>query len=304
MASTTRRNFIKISSTLTASLALSGPDFYKKKYKPLLSFSTLGCPKWTFEQILKCTVENHYDGIELRGILGELYLPKCSELNSKENIAATRKRVEDKGKKIVDLGSSATLHFPEGAERQKNLEEGKRFIDLAHGLNCPNVRVYPNNFPKGQDRDKTLDLISKGLLDLGSYAKNSGVRVLMETHGEVLWSDVILQIMKTAEHPNVGIVWDIFNMWEKTKESPAMVHEKLKKYIYHVHVKDAKIIDGKNKFVMLGMGETPLNEAFKALSKSKFKGYYSFEWEKLWHPEIDEPENVLPVYPKVMMKYF
>ncbi len=303
MNTTSRRNFLK-TSTSFAGLALSGTTFDLKKYNPLLSFSTLGCPKWTFEQILKCTVESGYDGIELRGILGELYLPKCPELNSKENIADTRKRVEDKGKRFVDLGSSATLHFPEGAERQKNLDDGKRFIDLAHDLNCPNVRVYPNNFPKGQDRNKTIDLIIKGLLELGNYAKDSHVRVLMETHGEVLWSDLLLQIMKAAEHPNVGLIWDIFNMWEKTKEPPAMVHEKLKKYIYHVHVKDAKIIDGKNSFVMLGKGDTPLVEALKALKKSTFKGYYSFEWEKLWHPEIDEPENILPMYPKVMMKYF
>ena len=24
-----------------------------------------------------------------------------------------------------------------------------------------------------------------------------------------------------------------------------------------------------------------------------YKGYYSFEWEKLWHPEIAEPGNSL-----------
>lgn len=303
MEAVTRRNFFKTSAMLSG-LVLTEPVFGLRKVKPLLSFSTLGCPKWTFDQILKCTVESGYDGIELRGILGELYLPKCPELNSKENIAETRKRVEDKGKRFVDLGSSATLHFPEGAERQKNLDDGKRFIDLAHDLNCPNVRVYPNNFPKGQAHDKTIDLIIKGLIELGNYAKDSHVCVLMETHGEVLWSDLLLRIMKAAEHPNVGLVWDIFNMWSVTKESPAIAHEKLKKYIHHVHVKDAKIVDGKNNFVMLGVGETPLAEAFKALTKSKYKGYYSFEWEKMWHPEIDEPENVLPVYPKVMLKYF
>jgi hypothetical protein len=35
-----------------------------------------------------------------------------------------------------------------------------------------------------------------------------------------------------------------------------------------------------------------------------YKGYYSFEWEKLWHPEIADPEIALADYSKVMKAYF
>jgi len=44
-------------------------------------------------------------------------------------------------------------------------------------------------------------------------------------------ADLLRHIMQTAEHPNTGIVWDIYNMWSVTKEPPAQVYEKLKKYI-------------------------------------------------------------------------
>ena len=110
--------------------------------------------------------------------------------------------------------------------------------------------------------------------------------------------------MKAASHPKVGLVWDVSNMWTITKEPPVDVYKKLKKYIYHTHIKDAKMVDGKLRYTLLGQGEVPIFEAINVLSKSGYKGYYSFEWEKLWHPEIAEPEIALADYAKVMKEQF
>ena len=41
----------------------------------------------------------------------------------------------------------------------------------------------------------------------------------------------------------------------------------------------------------------------KVLWPGGYKGYYSFEWEKKWHPDIDEPEVAIPQYAKVMREY-
>ncbi len=100
--------------------------------------------------------------------------------------------MQDKGLHFVGLGSSATMHFAGAAERIKNLEEGRRFIDLAQEIDCPFVRVFPNNFPKEQQRDQTIDLISQGLLELADHAAGSKVTVLMETHGDLVKTDDLL----------------------------------------------------------------------------------------------------------------
>ena len=149
-----------------------------------------------------------------------------------------------------------------------------------------------------------MDLITKGLVVLGDYAKERQVNVLMETHGELVKSEDLETIMQSAAHPNVGLVWDPSNMWTVTKESPAEMYNKLKKYIRHTHIKDAKLVDGKLQYKLLGQGDVPIFEAIKALNKGGYKGYYSFEWEKLWHPEIDEPEIALADYPKKMKQHF
>jgi sugar phosphate isomerase/epimerase len=303
MNDSSRRDFIKATGGLLG-FALAGSPLNLPKDKMLLSFSTLGCPKWTFPTIVDFAVNNQYNGIEIRGIDGQLDLPKCPEFSSPDKISSTRMLVEGKGLRFVDLGSSAEMHHPEGPERQKNLDEAKRFIDLAKALGCPYIRVFPNKLPKDDQRTATIDLIIKGLIELGDYAKDSKVRVLMESHGDAVQTDELKRIMESTSHTRVGMVWDIVNMWSVTKEPPAQVYEKLGKYVYHTHIKDLRFVDGKEQYVLLGTGEAPIFDAIEVLRKGGYKGYYSFEWEKLWHPEIAEPEIALADYPKKMKQHF
>jgi sugar phosphate isomerase/epimerase len=301
MLTSSRKEFLQTSAILLAT-TFAGISFDDSKSKLLLSFSTLGCPDWTFQQIAEFAVMHGYSGIELRGLKRQINLTKCDEFT--KNREATFQLMKDKKLQIIDLGSSCTLHFAEGIERENNLAEGKAYIDLAQKLQCPHMRVFPNKFPKDQDKNATMALIAKGLLELGEYAKEKNVKVLMESHGDAVWIEDIEKIMQDAAHPNVGLVWDITNMWTITKESPADMYKKLKKYIHHTHIKDAKFVEGKLQYTFLGKGEVPIFEAIDILSKGGYKGYYSFEWEKLWHPELEEPEFALADYSLAMKKHF
>ena len=178
MRQSTRKQFLQTSSALLLGAAFARASFDFKKEKLPLAFSTLGCPDWDLKKITDFAKQHGYTGIELRGLKREIYLPKCPEFSTTKKIDEVLKIMKDKNLRFVDLGSSSTLHFGEGAEREKNINDGKAFIDLAQQLNCPNVRVYPNLLPKDKDKDETMDFIVKGLLELGNYAKASGVMVL------------------------------------------------------------------------------------------------------------------------------
>jgi len=273
-------------------------NFYK------LSFSTLGCPEWPFDQIIDFAKANHYEGIEVRGILKEMDLTKVPEFSDPGAIELTMKKMRDRGLVFVDLGSSAAMHLSKGEDRTKNLEEGKRFIDLAEKLNCPFIRVFPNQLPKERDRQESLNLIMEGLRELGTYASGKNVTVLLESHGELIYKKDLLAVMEGAASPHVGLVWDICNMWTVTKEPPEEVYAVLKPYIRHTHIKDLMIINGKEEYVLLGTGIVPIFQAIDLLYKNNYPGYYSFEWEKLWHPEILDPQIALADYPVAMRKHF
>ncbi len=299
----TRRQFIQ-SSLIAAASAMLPLNLLAAKQKPLLSFSTLGCPDWDFKKIVDFAAKYGYQGIELRGIKRQMDLPLCDEFKTSENRKATMRLMTDNGLKFVDLGSSANLHFPEGAERMKNLDAAKHFIDLATEIECPFIRVFPNNFLKERSKEETMDVMAKNLLELAQYANGSKVSVLIESHGDLVHSEDLEKVLKSVEHKHVGMIWDVVNMWSITKEPVALVYERLKKYIRHTHIKDAKVSGSEMNYVFLGKGDVPIFEAIDLLAKNNYAGYYSFEWEKLWHPEFPAPELALADYSEAMGKHF
>lgn len=302
MSHSTRKEFLHTSALLMAAL-MTGSAFDIRKKLPLLSFSTLGCPDWEFEQIINFAASHGYQGIEIRGLKRQMDLTQSAEFNTVENIQASLRLMKKKRLRFVGLGSSANMH-EEGTEREKSLAEARQFIDLAEKIKCPYVRVFPNKLPKEQDKEITINRIVSGLSELGNYAGNKNVTVLMETHGDVTDTGDILQIMQAVAHPHVGLVWDVCNMWTMTKEPPSEVFSRLKQYIHHTHIKDAKLIDGQPHYTLLGQGDVPIFEAVDALVKGHYKGYFSFEWEKLWHLEIAAPEVALADYPVAMKTHF
>ena len=301
MQSINRKEFLQLSAALTGTAFLPFSKWLPKE-NILLSFSTLGCPDWDIPKIISFAAQHGYKGIEVRGILRQMDLTQCPEFSSEQKRNEVLAVMKEKGLQFVNLGSSANMHISAEADRKKNLDEGRRYIDLARQLNCPFVRVFPNNFPKDRDKKKTMDLIAKGLKEMGDYAMEKNVIVLMETHGDLVYTADLVKLMKSVSHSNVGLVWDCCNMWTVTKEKPAYMYRQLKKYIRHTHIKDAKLVNGKPLYVLMGQGEVPIFDAVDLLVKDNYKGYYSFEWEKLWHPEIAEPEIAIADYPVAMKK--
>ena len=304
MTSINRRAFLRNSALAAAGMVIANSAMAGKKYTPHLSFSTLGCPKWSFTQIVNAAVEYGYDGIEIRGILNFMDITKAPEFSSPEGIAETVKVLADKKLKLVCLGASASMHYADAEKRKSNLDEAKSLIDLAQKTNCPYIRVFPDKFPQDQDRSVTMELIINGLKELGDHARDTRVSVLMETHGEVVKTDDSQYIMEKAGGPHVGLVWDVSNMWCVTKESPTMVYGKLKKYIHHAHFRDARIVNGQEQSVLLGLGEVPLKEAARLLEADNYQGFYSFEWEKRWMPKVEDPEIAFPQYVKAIKTFF
>ena len=80
-----------------------------------LCFSTLGCPGWSWPDIVVAAKDIGMDGIEVRCIGNQLYAPQCAEFR-KENIPSTLKVLERLGLSIPCLDSNATIALPEKTE--------------------------------------------------------------------------------------------------------------------------------------------------------------------------------------------
>jgi hypothetical protein len=57
------------------------------------------------------------------------------------------------------------------------------------------------------------------------------------------------------------------------------------------------------RYVLTGTGEVPVRRQVEVLAQSGYRGLYSFEWEKRWHPEIEEPEIAIAQFATVASGY-
>lgn len=267
-----------------------------------LSFSTLGCPAWDWATILQRASRWGYAAIELRGLQGEMDLTRRPEFQG-SRLTESRKDLAAANLRIVGLGASARMHESDPAVRKAQLDEGRRFVDLAQRLGALYVRVFGDRVPPGQSRPATVERIGAGLRELGTHAVGSGVTVLLESHGDFCDSATLLEILSVATLPSVGLLWDTHHTVVTGKETPATTWRQLGQYVRHVHLKDSKP-EGKGvKYVLTGQGTVPVREIVQLLAASDYPGCLSFEWEKAWHPEIEDPEVAFPQFARVIRGY-
>ena len=98
-----------------------------------IGFSTLGCPKWPWPKVLEQAAAMGYSSLEIRGIEGDMDLPKRPEFAARR-LTDVRKDLAARDLVITDLGASARLHERDPRLREQQLDEARRFIDLAHNL--------------------------------------------------------------------------------------------------------------------------------------------------------------------------
>ncbi|HET8909941.1 MAG TPA: sugar phosphate isomerase/epimerase family protein [Ktedonobacteraceae bacterium] len=264
-----------------------------------LAFSTLACPDWSWELIVQKAVEYGYQGLELRGVEGEMDLTKAAPFSA-QRLAATKSELKERGLAVPCLDTSC--RFDQASEIGKNLDEGRRHIDLAVALDAPAIRVFGDSIPDAQSRDAIIEQVIRGLQVLAQHAEGTPVQVLLESHGDFARVQNLLDVIQVVKHPNVGILWDVHHPYRFFSEPLAETYEKLKDSIKHVHLKNSIVTADGVRYCLMGQGDLQVNEVLQLLSGGHYNGWISLEWEKRWHPEIEEPEVALPEFISVLHK--
>jgi sugar phosphate isomerase/epimerase len=263
------------------------------------SFSTLGCPSWSLAEILDTAGRLGYDGVELRFIADDDALWTRPELCG-AGLRETLGRLRDDALAISCVDTRSFFHDPPGPARELALDEAKRSLELAARLGAAGIRVFGDRVQPGQDLDSTAALVAEALERLAEVAQPLGVEAWLESHGDFASARALLGILERVGSAVVGAVWDPANAFE-TGETPADGHELLGARIRHVHLKDLlpprAAAGGKSgpwTPVLPGRGAFGPERVLSVLAGAGYDRWVSFEWEKKWHPAIDEPELALP----------
>ncbi len=265
---------------------------------PCIAFSTLAFPDATLASAVSLGRRWGYAGIELRLIDGQLIDPAMP--------AADRARVKRTlaGLPVVAVDTSIRLTGDDpGAQLG-------RFLELASDWEAPLVRVFGGELAADsqdpQTRQNQLRAAAAVLDSNVPLASRLGVAIGVETHDDFSASSVVAELLAMSDPEWVGAVWDSLHP-HRMGERPADVYANLGERILLAQVKDARRITGGEgdgwQLVLLGEGEVPVRPMLGLLRAGGYRRWISVEWEKRWHPEIEEPEVALPQHLRLLAQW-
>jgi sugar phosphate isomerase/epimerase len=298
----TRRQFIQVASA-AAMWQVGLPHLWaREKSRIPIAFSTLGCPAWDWPRILQFAHLHGFSAIELRGLQGNLDLPTHA-IFAPGRIEQTKKEIRNSKLRIACVSSSANLYLEDPEKRAKQLADARRFIDLASALGAPYVRVFggkaeSDKSPAPDEATKTR--VAAGLRELGEYSGPKAVTVIIESHDHFTSSATLKDVLTAANSEHVGLLWDAHHTFATSNEDPEFTVKQVGPWIRHTHLKDSIGTGEDRKYVLTGTGNVPIERQIKALQSIGYKGYYCFEWEKVWHPDLVDPQIAIPDFAHVV----
>jgi sugar phosphate isomerase/epimerase len=204
---------------------------------------------WDVETIIGNCEKTGFAGVELRTTHRHGVEPSLSAHQRDE----VKTRFADSKVRLVSLGSTCEYESPDAATVEKNIEETRRWCELARDLGCLGVKVRPNGFPRDVPHEQTLEQIGRALAKCGDIARDHGVEIWMEVHGEGTQLPANAhRILSVANHPLVGACWNS-NPTDVESGSVRQHFELLKSWIRSCHINnlDDKAYPWRELFTLL-----------------------------------------------------
>lgn len=264
-----------------------------------LAFSTLGCPEWTFEQAASHAAANGYAGLEVRVYDGDI-IPPDLPASERAQIKDILNRYDIK---MIGIGASTRFAFADADTRQDNVDQLIAYLELANDLEVPLVRTFGSPSQLDISMEDAIRFVAESLNQVAPAAERLGVDVMLETHDAFCKGVDVGAVLRQVPSKSIGAVWDVhhpYRMGEDIQTTWDAIGARTK----HVHIKDARRRDdGSWQLVLLGEGEVPCREVIQLLAEKGYDGFLAAEWEKKWHPEIEEPEVALPQHAEALRSW-
>lgn len=170
-----------------------------------------------------------------------------------------RKRIAASPVKLVGVACGERFDSPDPAKLEASMARARSFVQLAHDLGAPGLRVFGNDFQKTVAQEKTVEQVGRSLATLGKFAKDYGVLIRLENHGTIGRFPTLRRIIEIAAEPNVRIK---LNCDERDAPDFAANFELVKPYLgdtLHMHT--------------LTDAGFPYQQQFDLLAKAKWNGW-------------------------------
>jgi sugar phosphate isomerase/epimerase len=212
--------------------------------------------EWDLDTILRLCREAGFEGVEFRTTHAHRVERTLTATERRE----VRKKGKDAGLLQTSLGTVCEFHSPDPMVVRKNIDDCREWVLLAKDIGARGVKVRPNGLPKDVPEEKTLEQIGRALAECGAFARDHGVEIWVEVHGDQTKIPARMRrIMDVCSHPSVGLTWNS-NDTDVVDGSVARSFELLRPDVRCCHITDLR-------------SSYPYRELFSLLARSNFTGF-------------------------------
>ena len=197
--------------------------------------------------------------------------------NSPQYLASLRRAAFKLGVQIYNAGVRVQLAQPTPELRAAELENIKKWVDVADRLGAGHVRVFGGNVPKGATEEQAIEWAAEVLKRGAEYSGSKGIVLGVENdYGLTVAAGPTAEIVKKADSPWAGVNADTGNL--RTDGYKQL--EILLPYATSVHLKSTVTTpDGKKE-------PADWSRLLRMLGNAGYRGYVGLEYE------AENPEEI------------
>jgi len=237
----------------------------------------LEAKRMTYEDLIRIAVETGTDGIDLT----VYWLPSTSD----DYLFKLRRLAYGNRVEIYSIGTRVQLAQPTAALRDQQLQELRKWLDVAQKLGATHVRVFGGETPAGATLDQAIGFAAETFKRGAEEAGARGLILGVEDDGGITsYAKDTIEIVKRADSPWAGMNLDIGNF------RPPAIYDQIDMsvpYAVSTHVKTTMTLDD-------GKTQAPLDwdRVFSLFAAHGFRGYMGLEYEASGNPAVEVPADL------------
>ena len=227
------------------------------------------------EEQLETLTSLNVRGLDLRGALGK----NVANLDD-EDVSQVKKMCSQYGVRVACLGSPVGKS-PLGDPIQVEQARLEHLISVGNALDTRLVRIfsfYPPDMSTNQHYDQHVPEAAERLGYLAALAEKEGFTLVLENEKGIVTDtpERCLKVLQAVNSPALRFAWDPANFIQVGVAQPVeQGWSGLSAYIGYVHIKDARLNDG--KVTPAGEGDGQVEELLTKLKEMGYQGTLSLE---------------------------
>jgi len=201
----------------------------------LLTFNM--AKEWDLDTILEKCQTLGLGGVEFR--TDQEHAHGVEITTTDDERATIRSKFDKANLEIIGLSTGCKFDSPDPDELSENITRTKQHLDLCADLGGGGVKVFGNNThaDDGIPEEDTIQQIGAALHECGEYAKELGVLVRFEMHGDFQTAKQCNEIMRLADSEGVCLIYNC-NVNDPVDGSIKDIYSAVAPHVQHVHLHD------------------------------------------------------------------